>query len=236
MATSAGSSPKRLRLTGVPADRNNIQTLSDYFKQFGTISSIIIEYHGNSDAALVTFSSHEEADAAFNSHDPVLGNQNIKVQWDIRTTKPSSKTEASSSSKNSTFQCPKCTKILASRRTLQNHMRQLHTQFNCPACRHIFDSANEFRKHYNAAHSDSKDFSHHTDESKEQNNVNFVRLNETVAVLHHKNASLKKKVKKHKKDKSKAVDHLKTQLVKLLEGQQKKKLFSFDFFLTLNFC
>lgn len=231
MATPVDASLKRLYLSGIPADQNNVQTLSNDLKKFGTISKMIIAYGDDPTAALVTFSSHKEANAAMNSQQPVLGNQDIEVRWGVKATKnppqksSSSPSSPSSSSPKATYQCPKCTKILSSKQTLRNHMRCLHTTFDCPECHQVFESANEFRKHYNESHSDSKDSIHRTADTKESvwadahNNANFIHLNETVTSLRRKNASLKKKLKKYKKDKSKALHQLQNQLVKLLEGQ-----------------
>lgn len=231
---------KRLYVSGIAEDQNNIQMLSDYFKQYGVISEVIIGYHGNPDVALVSFASHEEARAAFDDDQAVLGNPDIQVRWVVKGKKSVSEPSTSSSSTSSssspskpspnlTNQCQKCSKILASKHSLSNHMRQMHAEFNCPACHTVFESANEFRKHYNAEHSngfvprpmDSKDFFR-----ANSNSTMNIDLTETLTTMRHKNASLVKKLKKYKKDKSKTAKNLQKQLVKLLEGQLKL----FDFF------
>lgn len=74
-------------------------------------------------------------------------------------------------------------------------------------------------------HSDSKNFTRRSGDSKgfARNNPNmnfkFEHLNEMVTTLRRENDSLKKKMKKHKKRKSKTAKNLQRQLVKLLEGQ-----------------
>lgn len=241
MAAPIDPTPKRLYLSGIPSDQNNIQKLSEHFEQFGTISKIIINYHGNPEAALVTFASHEEANAAISSQHPVLGDPDIIVRWGLRMKSSSTPTQTSSSpsmasssassvspSKDTTkitFQCEKCTKVLSTKQTLKNHMRQMHGEFHCPVCTAEFDTGNEYRKHYNAEHSDSKDFTRRSGDSKEftrnhaNMNFNFDNLTETMTSLRRENDSLKKKLKKHKKSKSKTAKDLQKRLLKLLEGK-----------------
>lgn len=240
MAAPTDPTLKRLYVSGIPPDQNNIQKLSEHFEQFGTISKIIINYHGKAGAALVTFASRNDANAAISSQQPVLGNQTIQVRWGIRTKAKSSSTSQTPSSSSLsassdssplndttkiTFQCEKCTKILSTKQTLKNHMRLFHGQFHCQVCSAQFESANDFRKHYNAVHSDSKDFVRRPDDSNElarnNANVNFnhVHLTETMTSLRRENDSLKKKLKKHKKNNAKMAKDLQKRLVKLLEGQ-----------------
>lgn len=156
MAASTDSSPKRLYLSGIPADRNSFSKLSEHFEKFGKISKIIVAYHGDPSTALVTFATHDEANAAMNSSEPVLGIPDILMRWGIRPEKekssstPQASTSSSSSSPNTTskiiFQCEKCTKVLSTKQTLRNHMRTVHAEFDCPECHEKFDSGNEFRK------------------------------------------------------------------------------------------
>lgn len=247
MSTTVDTTHKRLYVSGIPADQNNVQKLSEHFEKFGTISKIIVNYHGQPGAAVVTFASHNDANAAMNNQQPVFGNPGIQVRWGIRTPKQSSTTQSapqstsssspspaspaspaspssppSQSNANVTFQCEKCSKILSTKQTLKNHMRHFHGQFQCPECPAMFESGNEYRKHYNAVHSDSKDFTQHSNHSKEfgrQNAstyFNFQHVNET---LRQENYSLKKKLKKHKKNKLKVHKELQDRLVKLLEGE-----------------
>lgn len=150
-------------ISGIPADKNDFQHLSDHFKQFGTISKIIIKYHGNPDAALVTFASHNEANAAMNSQLPVLGNAGIQVRWGIRSKQSTTTQQTSASSSSSspaspsspplntsktTFQCAKCTKILSTKQTLKNHMRQMHGEFRCQVCGAVFESGRSVEHKY----------------------------------------------------------------------------------------
>lgn len=101
-------------------------------------------------------------------------------------------------------------------------MRQIHGEFHCQVCCEVFESGNDFRKHYNAEHSDTKDFGRRSGDSKEfarNMNSNFEHLTETMTSLRRENDSLKKKLKKHKKNKSKTAKDLQKRLLKLLEGE-----------------
>lgn len=234
MAASIDTTLKRLFVSGIPADQNNFQQLSDHFKQFGTISKIMISYHGKPDSALVTFASHVEANAAMNSTQLVLGNAGIQVRWGIRSkqaatsqqtspsSSPSSSSTPSTSPNNSTkkFQCVKCTKILATKKTLQNHMLQLHGEFRCQVCGVVFESGNEYVRHYNSVHSDSKNFARRDSNGPVRNNPMANYLSEYVTeTLRCENNALAKKVKKYKKIKSKMDKKLQERLMVLLEGQ-----------------
>lgn len=257
MAASIDTTHKRLYVSGIPTDQNNFQQLSEHFKQFGTISKIIISYHGKPDSALVTFASHNEANLAMNSPQAVFGNAGIQVRWGIRSkqtstsqqtslSSPLSSSSSSSSPSNTsktTFQCEKCTKILATKRTLQNHMRQMHGEFRCQVCSTVFESGNEYLRHYNSMHSDSKDFARHFGDSngsvRNNANMNF-HPEHVMETLRRENCSLIKKVKKHKKNKSKMDKKLQERLVKLLEGELNtvNSIFSVRMSLicALNFC
>lgn len=232
---------KRLYVSGIPTDQNNFQQLSDHFKQFGTISKIIISYHGKPDSALVTFASHNEANAAMNSQQPVFGNASIQVRWGIRSKQPATtqQTSASSSSlptsptspssppgtSKTTFQCEKCKKVLASKQTLRNHTRQMHGEFRCQVCGTVFESGNEYLRHYNSVHSDSKDFARRSVDlnGPVRNNANMNFHSEYVTeTLRRENYSLMKKVKKYKKIKSKTDKKMQERLMKLLEGQKNR--------------
>ncbi|KAF4530887.1 hypothetical protein B566_EDAN018868, partial [Ephemera danica] len=62
-----------LELKKVPRGLNNITHLNNHFSRFGKIVNI--------QAAIVTFSSHAEANAAYRSTEAVLNNRFIKVFW-----------------------------------------------------------------------------------------------------------------------------------------------------------
>ncbi|CAH0548606.1 unnamed protein product [Brassicogethes aeneus] len=70
-----------LELKKVPPGLNSITHLNNHFGKFGKIVNIQVQYEGDPEAALVTFSSHAEANAAYRSTEAVLNNRFIKVFW-----------------------------------------------------------------------------------------------------------------------------------------------------------
>lgn len=70
-----------LELKKVPRGVNNITHLNNHFAKFGKIVNIQVQFGGDPEAALVTFSSHAEANAAYRSTEAVLNNRFIKVFW-----------------------------------------------------------------------------------------------------------------------------------------------------------
>lgn len=70
-----------LELKKVPPGLNNITHLNNHFSKFGKIVNIQVCYEGDPEAAIVTFSSHAEANAAYRSTEAVLNNRFIKVFW-----------------------------------------------------------------------------------------------------------------------------------------------------------
>lgn len=74
-----------LELKKVPPGLNNITHLNNHFSKFGQIVNIQVFYDKDPEAALVTFSSHAEANAAYRSTEAVLNNRFIKVFWHTST-------------------------------------------------------------------------------------------------------------------------------------------------------
>lgn len=70
-----------LELRKVPRGLNSIAHLNNHFCKFGKIINIQISYDGDAEAAIVTFSSHAEANVAYRSTEAVLNNRFIKVFW-----------------------------------------------------------------------------------------------------------------------------------------------------------
>ncbi|XP_071057172.1 zinc finger protein swm [Onthophagus taurus] len=70
-----------LELKKVPPGLNNITHLNNHFSKFGKILNIQVGYENDPEAAIVTFSSHAEANAAYRSTEAVLNNRFIKVFW-----------------------------------------------------------------------------------------------------------------------------------------------------------
>lgn len=70
-----------LELRKVPRGLNSIAHLNNHFSKFGKIVNIQISYDGDAEAAIVTFSTHAEANVAYRSTEAVLNNRFIKVFW-----------------------------------------------------------------------------------------------------------------------------------------------------------
>ena len=70
-----------LELKKIPQGLNSITHLNNHFSKFGKPINIQVNYEGDPEAAIVTFSSHAEANAAYRSTEAVLNNRFIKVFW-----------------------------------------------------------------------------------------------------------------------------------------------------------
>ncbi|XP_077293193.1 zinc finger protein swm isoform X2 [Arctopsyche grandis] len=70
-----------LELKKVPSGLNDIMHLNNHFSKFGKIVNIQVCYEDDPEAALITFSSHTEANVAYKSTEAVLNNRFIKVFW-----------------------------------------------------------------------------------------------------------------------------------------------------------
>jgi RNA-binding protein 26 len=70
---------KTLVVEKIPEDKLSLDTVNSWFKRFGTVTNVAVD--APSSKALVSFSSNEEAHAAWNSEDAVFGNRFVKVFW-----------------------------------------------------------------------------------------------------------------------------------------------------------
>lgn len=75
-----------LELRKIPRGMNTIAHLNNHFAKFGKIVNIQISYDGDPEAAIVTFSTHAEANVAYRSTEAVLNNRFIKVFWHSQDT------------------------------------------------------------------------------------------------------------------------------------------------------
>ncbi|XP_035249321.1 RNA-binding protein 26 isoform X1 [Anguilla anguilla] len=71
----------KLDVWQIPAELNNISKLNEHFSKFGTIVNLQVAYRNDPEAALIQFSTHEEAKRAILSTEAVLNNRFIKVYW-----------------------------------------------------------------------------------------------------------------------------------------------------------
>ncbi|KAF5368363.1 hypothetical protein D9758_002381 [Tetrapyrgos nigripes] len=70
---------KTLVLEKIPEDKLNLSHVNDWFKRFGTVTNVAIDQAHHK--ALISFSTHEEAHAAWKSEDAVFGNRFVKIFW-----------------------------------------------------------------------------------------------------------------------------------------------------------
>lgn len=70
---------KTLVVEKIPTDKMSLDAVNTWFKRFGTVTNVAIDQ--SSAKALVSFSNHEEAHAAWKCEDAVFGNRFVKVFW-----------------------------------------------------------------------------------------------------------------------------------------------------------
>lgn len=70
---------KTLVVEKIPEDKLSLGAINDWFKKFGTVTNVAVD--PSTSKALVSFSDHKEAHAAWKSEDAVFGNRFVKVFW-----------------------------------------------------------------------------------------------------------------------------------------------------------
>ncbi|KAJ7357112.1 hypothetical protein DFH08DRAFT_736416 [Mycena albidolilacea] len=70
---------KTLVVEKIPEDKLTLEHVNDWFKRFGTVTNVAID--SSTAKALVSFSNHEEAHAAWKSEDAVFNNRFVKLFW-----------------------------------------------------------------------------------------------------------------------------------------------------------
>lgn len=70
-----------LEVRKIPAHLNNISKLNQHFSKFGIIKNLQVCYENDPSAAVITFRTRDQAEAAYKSPMPVLNNRFIKVFW-----------------------------------------------------------------------------------------------------------------------------------------------------------
>jgi RNA-binding protein 26 len=63
----------------IPQEHCVIDKVNEYFKQFGTITNISLQPENSK--AVIQYSNHTEADAAYSSPDVIFNNRFVKVYW-----------------------------------------------------------------------------------------------------------------------------------------------------------
>ncbi|KAJ7706444.1 hypothetical protein B0H17DRAFT_1037241 [Mycena rosella] len=70
---------KTLVVEKIPEDKLSLEHVNGWFKRFGTVTNVAID--SSSAKALVSFSNHEEAHAAWKAEDAVFNNRFVKLFW-----------------------------------------------------------------------------------------------------------------------------------------------------------
>ncbi|KAG5648152.1 hypothetical protein DXG03_006106 [Asterophora parasitica] len=70
---------KTLVVEKIPEDKLTLEHVNEWFKRFGTVTNVAID--SMNAKALISFSNHEEAYAAWKSEDAVFSNRFVKVFW-----------------------------------------------------------------------------------------------------------------------------------------------------------
>ncbi|XP_066501354.1 RNA-binding protein 27 isoform X3 [Hoplias malabaricus] len=78
----------KLEVRKIPRDLNNITKLNEHFSKFGTIVNIQVVFGGDPEAALIQYTTNEEARRAISSTEAVLNNRFIRVYWHREATAP----------------------------------------------------------------------------------------------------------------------------------------------------
>lgn len=70
---------KTLVVEKIPREKLSLDAVNGWFKQFGTVTNVAVDV--KTAKALVSFSDHNEAHAAWKSEEAVFGNRFVKVFW-----------------------------------------------------------------------------------------------------------------------------------------------------------
>ncbi|KZT41348.1 hypothetical protein SISSUDRAFT_303216 [Sistotremastrum suecicum HHB10207 ss-3] len=76
---SVSGEDKTLVVERIPAENLSLESVNGFFKQFGTVTNVAID--SKTAKALVSFSTHLEAQNARNSKEAIFGNRFVKVFW-----------------------------------------------------------------------------------------------------------------------------------------------------------
>ncbi|XP_062598259.1 RNA-binding protein 26-like, partial [Saccostrea cucullata] len=70
-----------LEVRKIPKEFNNISAINQHFCKFGNLTNIQVNFENDPEAALVTFSTNQEALACYRSTEPLFNNRFVKVFW-----------------------------------------------------------------------------------------------------------------------------------------------------------
>lgn len=74
-----GRDSKTLVVEKIPEEHLSLESVNKWFKRFGTVTNVAVDVSGGK--ALVSFSTHDEAVAAWKAEEAVFNNRFIKVFW-----------------------------------------------------------------------------------------------------------------------------------------------------------
>ncbi|XP_056010685.1 RNA-binding protein 26-like isoform X2 [Ostrea edulis] len=84
-----------LEVRKIPKEFNNIMAINQHFCKFGKLTNIQVSFENDSEAALVTFSTNQEALACYRSTEPLFNNRFVKVFWHKNRENTQEKSEGS---------------------------------------------------------------------------------------------------------------------------------------------
>ena len=70
---------KTLVVEKIPEEHLTLEAVNNWFKRFGTVTNVAVDTHAAK--ALVSFSTHEEAHAAWKTQEAVFNNRFVKLFW-----------------------------------------------------------------------------------------------------------------------------------------------------------
>ncbi|EJD04034.1 uncharacterized protein FOMMEDRAFT_106444 [Fomitiporia mediterranea MF3/22] len=74
-----GRNSKTIVVEKIPDDKLSLGEVNNWFKRYGTVTNVAVDAPGKK--ALVSFSSHEEARAAWSAEEAVFNNRFVKIFW-----------------------------------------------------------------------------------------------------------------------------------------------------------
>jgi len=76
-----GGGSTMLAVRNIPKEMNSISHLNNHFSKFGSLVNVQVHFEGDPGSALLTYTSSDEANTAFNSSEAIMNNRFIKVFW-----------------------------------------------------------------------------------------------------------------------------------------------------------
>lgn len=77
--SESGRDTKTIVVEKIPEDKLSLEAVNSWFKRFGTVTNVAVDAKGGK--ALVSFSAHDEAYAAWKAEEAVFNNRFVKIFW-----------------------------------------------------------------------------------------------------------------------------------------------------------